>query len=87
MHADVYFMPCAEFLTAQYVPNSQDQSSKHQGRKRQFPHIEANFATHVYIEGDRLDMHACMQLCNLGIHTSQLLLMQPIYQMQLRAPF
>ncbi|KAA6426209.1 MAG: U6 snRNA phosphodiesterase-like [Trebouxia sp. A1-2] len=32
-----------------YVPSNSDASHKHQGRKRQFPHVEGNFATHVYI--------------------------------------
>lgn len=54
-----------EFLTAQYVPNSQDQSSKHQGRKRQFPHIEGNFATHVYIEANIPDATSCAILTAL----------------------
>ncbi|KAL0048824.1 hypothetical protein WJX82_000115 [Trebouxia sp. C0006] len=38
-----------DHLHVQYVPSSSDARHKHQGRKRQFPHVEGNFATHVYI--------------------------------------
>ncbi|KAL0037200.1 hypothetical protein WJX79_005476 [Trebouxia sp. C0005] len=38
-----------DHLHLQYVPSNSDASHKHQGRKRQFPHVEGNFATHVYI--------------------------------------
>jgi hypothetical protein len=41
----------SDHLHIQYVPSSSNARHKHQGRKRQFPHVEGNFATHVYMSG------------------------------------
>ena len=40
-----------DYLDVQYLPSSHDLTDKHQGRKRQFPHVDGDFATHVYIVG------------------------------------
>ena len=40
-----------DHLRLQYIPDTSALARRHQGRKRQFPHIEGNFATRVYVQG------------------------------------
>ena len=50
-HKLLAVVSCSDHLQVQYIPDTSALASRHHGRKRQFPHVEGNFATRVYIRG------------------------------------
>lgn len=66
--AKTCWVVASDHLNVQYVSSSSDSTKRHQGRKRQFSHVEGNFATHVYLLG----VPARTQLCDRFYITFQL---------------
>lgn len=53
-------------LHVHYVPNASQTRHQHQGRKRQFHHVEGNFATHVYTLGNKQVMSRMLKSSAAG---------------------
>ena len=60
---------CSDHLRLQYIPDTSALARRHQERKRQFPHVEGNFATRVYVHGRHIlliHIKAASNACDVG---------------------